>query len=645
MAESLDLKNGGRSACGARLDGYVFLTSAVSCAGTSFSLQDASAVVPASSPLQNTQNDWTRELPDFSNVPSHVPLTSSAYSPVARAAASAFADCIFVHLACVPRSTCNPSPSMACHFGLDSASASTSLPASSPAGRDAPHSTTSDDAALDSGGGAMSMSEYLRTLMAPAAQARAVQRLRDAFGPVVANSTPWRAACAAQEATAYLNTPPTPPHTRARGTKTTGGGGELEEEYNDEYEDDSELHLDREEEDEMEDEQALAAALETSWRWGTGRAGGYWTARGWRQWTCTTICALGALMAAIIPSRRRPPLPGADDAPAAHPGVPAPLPPTYVLAEAAHNAHIRQMPAVLLPAFRNVVWHVVVEYSLDAAEAPSAVPGARRVGPLDPAARMGLADVVREVREEEGVWFDGVDWRERENLFPLDGLSEKIRNWRYSKRPWRVDGLIEQIGTHMPTVGRCPGNKRQRLPDAVTLAPGPFNLGKGFSADPKGKTKFASDPGAPCLKILEWAETADCTSTLQGARCKEEQPSRGFRDLEAAASSAPPLMVLTAAGYGNVVLARQPMQTAGSIGFHVGWDPLLVVANMSRAVMGCAMFPTPFILPAQQVWTYFIFRLEFTLSSLFEATPRTCRAFSYGTGTITGTCASRMQLL
>ncbi|KAJ7440360.1 hypothetical protein FB451DRAFT_1415220 [Mycena latifolia] len=109
MTDSLGLKNGGRSACGAdtnmfavemrsvlgkpncsvhspssaRGDGYVFLTTAVSSAGTSSSPQDASAVVPASSPLQNTQNDWTRELPDFSNVPSPVPLTSSAYSPVA----------------------------------------------------------------------------------------------------------------------------------------------------------------------------------------------------------------------------------------------------------------------------------------------------------------------------------------------------------------------------------------------------------------------------------------------------------------------------------------------------------------------------------------------------------------------------------
>ncbi|KAJ7431380.1 hypothetical protein FB451DRAFT_1320347 [Mycena latifolia] len=67
----------------ARGGGYVFLTTAVSSDGTSSSPQDASAVVPASSPLQNTQNDWTRGLPDFSTVPSHVPLTSSAYSPVA----------------------------------------------------------------------------------------------------------------------------------------------------------------------------------------------------------------------------------------------------------------------------------------------------------------------------------------------------------------------------------------------------------------------------------------------------------------------------------------------------------------------------------------------------------------------------------
>ncbi|KAJ7434547.1 hypothetical protein FB451DRAFT_1571923 [Mycena latifolia] len=242
-----------------------------------------------------------------------------------------------------------------------------------------------------------------------------------------------------KEATAYLNTPANAAAYARAGYTNTNATGELEEEYDDEYEDDSELDLDleEEEEDEMEDEEALAAALETSVRelalgdWARGRIlDGAWVAPadvyynmrvGGLDGPDDPVKAVHPVPWAVSPpsspSPSAQPLPGADDAPAAHPGAPAPPPPTYVLAEAAHNAHVRQMRAVLLPAFRNVVRRVIVECSLDAAEAPSSVPGgARRVGPLDPAvraARMGLADVVREVREEEGVWFDGVDWRER----------------------------------------------------------------------------------------------------------------------------------------------------------------------------------------------------------------------------------------
>ncbi|KAJ7036982.1 hypothetical protein C8F04DRAFT_1232882 [Mycena alexandri] len=102
-----------------------------------------------------------------------------------------------------------------------------------------------------------------------------------------------------------------------------------------------------------------------------------------------------------------------------HPGAHGPSPPTYQLAEAAHHAHMRQMRTLLLPAFRNVVRRIIVECALDAAEAAAALQmggeaallGVRR--PLDPAmraARMSLADVVKQVREEEGIWFDGMDW-------------------------------------------------------------------------------------------------------------------------------------------------------------------------------------------------------------------------------------------
>ncbi|KAJ7616651.1 hypothetical protein FB45DRAFT_1064031 [Roridomyces roridus] len=92
----------------------------------------------------------------------------------------------------------------------------------------------------------------------------------------------------------------------------------------------------------------------------------------------------------------------------AHPGPPSPPPPSYALAEAAHHGHIRQMRVVLLPVLRNIVRRIVVECALDASEGVVGAPD-----PAMRATRMSLADVVRELREEEGVWFDGVDWSER----------------------------------------------------------------------------------------------------------------------------------------------------------------------------------------------------------------------------------------
>ncbi|KAF8214150.1 hypothetical protein K438DRAFT_1802973 [Mycena galopus ATCC 62051] len=105
--------------------------------------------------------------------------------------------------------------------------------------------------------------------------------------------------------------------------------------------------------------------------------------------------------------------------PVSHPGPTAPPPPTYALAEAAHHAHIRQMRAVLLPALQNVVRRLVVECALDAAEleaasdgipAPDAHAHPKLLDPAMRAAKMTLGEVVAQLREEEGVWFDGMDW-------------------------------------------------------------------------------------------------------------------------------------------------------------------------------------------------------------------------------------------
>ncbi|KAJ6517490.1 hypothetical protein C8R47DRAFT_1205714 [Mycena vitilis] len=121
-----------------------------------------------------------------------------------------------------------------------------------------------------------------------------------------------------------------------------------------------------------------------------------------------------------------------------HPGAPVPIPPTYGLTEAAHIAHCKQLRVVLLPAFRNVVRRVIVECALDAAEADAAadvvIPDTHPRRPLDPAiraARMSLAEVVAQLREEEQVWFDGIDWSEtRKNAREEEGERARERTHR-----------------------------------------------------------------------------------------------------------------------------------------------------------------------------------------------------------------------
>ncbi|KAJ7858061.1 hypothetical protein B0H14DRAFT_3636847 [Mycena olivaceomarginata] len=81
--------------------------------------------------------------------------------------------------------------------------------------------------------------------------------------------------------------------------------------------------------------------------------------------------------------------------PECHPGPPTPPPPVYALAEAAHNAHVKNMRTLLLPVFKNLVRRFIVECTLDAADADAAVEAGLSTSrkPLDPAmraARMSL---------------------------------------------------------------------------------------------------------------------------------------------------------------------------------------------------------------------------------------------------------------
>jgi hypothetical protein len=94
--------------------------------------------------------------------------------------------------------------------------------------------------------------------------------------------------------------------------------------------------------------------------------------------------------------------------------VVADVPPSYALCEQAFIAHGKMMRTILLPAMKNVVRKIVMECGAAAgvSEAYGSYRGKRK-GLEDPAivaSRMSLEDVIKILREEEAVWFDGVDW-------------------------------------------------------------------------------------------------------------------------------------------------------------------------------------------------------------------------------------------
>jgi hypothetical protein len=87
--------------------------------------------------------------------------------------------------------------------------------------------------------------------------------------------------------------------------------------------------------------------------------------------------------------------------------IKAEIPPSFSLCEQAYISHTRAMSEVLMPPMRNIVRRIVIECST-----PRLSDG-KVEDPAIRAARMGLEDVLTELREEEGVWFDGFDWAER----------------------------------------------------------------------------------------------------------------------------------------------------------------------------------------------------------------------------------------
>ncbi|KAF5353111.1 hypothetical protein D9758_008780 [Tetrapyrgos nigripes] len=88
------------------------------------------------------------------------------------------------------------------------------------------------------------------------------------------------------------------------------------------------------------------------------------------------------------------------------------VPPSFHLCEEAYSAFQKEFRLVLLPGMRNLVRRLVIESHAASVEAAKlGVPPNPKLGdPAIRASRMTIEDVVRELRECEGVWWDGWDW-------------------------------------------------------------------------------------------------------------------------------------------------------------------------------------------------------------------------------------------
>ncbi|KAJ7054807.1 hypothetical protein C8F01DRAFT_474381 [Mycena amicta] len=107
------------------------------------------------------------------------------------------------------------------------------------------------------------------------------------------------------------------------------------------------------------------------------------------------------------------------------------------------------------------------------------------VDPVIRAARMSLEDVVRELREEEGVWLEGVDWSERRGNARAEA-QEEIRRRR------RTEADTSSGGSGTP-----PGKTESPVLSTSTLrrTPSPPPPGEWYSKEPKS-VDFKNPPAS-----------------------------------------------------------------------------------------------------------------------------------------------------
>ena len=84
----------------------------------------------------------------------------------------------------------------------------------------------------------------------------------------------------------------------------------------------------------------------------------------------------------------------------------AEIPPTFDLCQQAFIAHQKAMHEVLIHPMRNIVCRLGIECSTPC------LSGGKVEDPAIRAARMSMEDLLTDLREEEGGWFEGFDWAE-----------------------------------------------------------------------------------------------------------------------------------------------------------------------------------------------------------------------------------------
>ncbi|KAF6743358.1 hypothetical protein DFP72DRAFT_827991, partial [Ephemerocybe angulata] len=183
--------------------------------------------------------------------------------------------------------------------------------------------------------------------------------------------------------------------------------------------------------------------------------------------------------------------------------VVATYPPTFHLCEQAYQVAQRQMRTILLPAMKNVVRKIIMECG--AASFPETAEQGQRGGrertgdPVLIATRMTIEDVVRVLREEEGVWFEGYDWLEkRRNEKEASDTAAAA-----AKRKRNVPGSQAKEGAGSEHEDReSPPKKRRKTKDGEDL-PG------GSAHDPRDASTTSSTSS-------EGAVEEDGTSTGSG---------------------------------------------------------------------------------------------------------------------------------